>query len=238
KMLVSSFDYARHSSLQPWFTANPSRVREIPFGVDLDSFSPGPDARHRFQLPIGAPTLLFVGGLDQAHAFKGLTDLFQAFCRLDSAAHLLIVGDGDLKFTYEERTRVLGIASRVHFLGRVDDETLRDAYRGSDVLVLPSTNTAEAFSLVALEAGACGTPVIASDLPGVRTVVRHGETGLLVPPKDHAALVSALERLLSDRDLRQTLGRAAHDFVTKNFSWDKHVDELIEVYQEVCALRF
>ncbi len=238
QMLVSSFDYARHSSLQPWFTAHPERVTEIPFGVDLDFFSPGPVVRHRFQVPMDAPTLLFVGGLDQAHAFKGIQELLSAFRELNASSHLLIIGDGDLKSSYERQAQAWGIGGRVHFLGRVDDEAVRDAYRSSDVFVLPSTNVAEAFSLVALEAEACGTPVVASDLPGVRTVVRHGKTGLLVPPKNHAALVTALEQLVSNHDLRQTFGQEARRFVEQNFSWDKHVDQLMEVYQRVCALRF
>jgi glycosyltransferase involved in cell wall biosynthesis len=158
RVFVSSLDYARQSSLRSWFASHPERVLELPFGVDTDFFSPGPKTRERFSLPESCPVMTFVGGMDTAHAFKGVEELLSAFALLHGDAHLLLVGDGDRRTAHEERARALGVASRTHFLGRVDRETLRDAYRTADLFAFPSTSGAEAFGLVALEAQACGVP--------------------------------------------------------------------------------
>lgn len=237
RVLVSSFDYARHSSLRSWFLSHPDRVLELPFGVDTDFFCPGPAARHRFSVPSDAPTIAFVGGMDKAHAFKGVPELLRSFSHVNASAHLLLVGDGDLRASFEDRARSLGVSSRVHFLGRADDETLRDVFRSADVFAFPSTNAAEAFGLAALEAEACGIPVVASSLPGVRTVVIHGETGLLVPPKDVDALTSALTTLLADETLRRTMSVRARMLAVERFAWEKHLDGLERVYRDVCVLR-
>lgn len=234
KILVSSFDYAASSSVRTLLRREPSRFVELPFGVDTDRFSPGPKVKGRFAIPEDAPTILFVGGLDRAHAFKGVENLLEAVSQLDGKTHVLISGDGDLRSAYEERARTLGIDRRTHFLGRVDDETLVDAFRSADVFAFPSTNAAEAFGLVALEAQACGTPVVASDLPGLRTVVRPQETGILVKPNSVPDLTQGLYRVLSDAAFRHRAGEAALAHA-RTFSWDAHIDGLQKVYQEVCA---
>jgi glycosyltransferase involved in cell wall biosynthesis len=236
RVFVSSLDYIRQSSLRHWSAHHPEQVVELPFGVDTDFFSPGPKTRARFSLPESCPVITFVGGMDTAHAFKGVEELLQAFALLHSDAHLLLVGDGDRRPAYEERARALGIASRVHFLGRVDRETLRDAYRTADLFAFPSTSGAEAFGLVALEAQACGVPVVASSLPGLRTIVQSEETGLLVPPKQSELLASALGRLLGDEALRAKMGERARARAVEHFSWDRHLEELERVYREVLGI--
>lgn len=230
KMLVASYDYAASSSIKSMI----DRVIELPFGVDLDRYTPGPSVKARFSVPEEAPTVLFVGGLDKAHAFKGIDVLLKATAQLDAKTHLLIVGDGDLRATYEEEAKRLGIDRRTHFLGRVDDATVIDAYRSADVFAFPSTNGAEAFGLVALEAQACGLPVVASDLPGLRTVVRPQETGVLVKPGSVEDLAQGLYRVLSDRGFRQRLSEAGIKHA-QGFSWESHLDGLQKVYKEVCA---
>lgn len=234
KILVSSFDYAASSSVRGLLRREPSKFTELPFGVDMDVFSPGPSVRARFAAPDDASVVLFVGGLDRAHAFKGIENLLQAVSQLDAKTHLLIVGEGELRAEYEARARALGIDRRTHFLGRLDDATLVDAFRSADVFAFPSTNAAEAFGLVALEAQACGVPVVASDLPGLRTVVRQNETGLLVKPGSVEALASALYRVLSDAAFRSRLAEktVAH---ARTFSWDAHLDGLQKVYRDILA---
>ncbi len=234
KILVSSFDYAASSSLRSMVTHHASRIMELPFGVDADFYSPGPKVKARFAIPEDAPTVLFVGGLDRAHAFKGIGNLLEAVSQLDGKTHLLISGDGDLRQEYEAWARALGIDRRTHFMGRLDDAAVVDAMRSADVFAFPSTNGAEAFGLVALEAQACGTPVVASDLPGLRTVVRQNETGVLVKPGSIPDLVQGLNRVLSDKAFRARLAAATIPHARK-FSWDKHIDGLQKVYQEVCA---
>jgi glycosyltransferase involved in cell wall biosynthesis len=227
-LLASSRDYVERSS----FRNVANRVVELPFGVDVTRFSPGASERDRFGIPQGAPLVLFVGGMDSAHAFKGVPELLRAMADLPDA-HLLLVGEGGLRPSYERLARDLGMTARCHFVGAQKDDALIAAYRSADVLAFPSLSAAEAFGLVAVEAQACGTPVIASNLPGVRTVVADGETGILVPAGDVKALHFALVRILSDRTLRNRLSSAARDRVETRFAWTTHMDGLVEVYQRM-----
>lgn len=231
KILVSSFDYAKHSSVAGVFKQDPDTFVEAPFGIDTSMYSPGPSKRQRFSVPEGVPCFAFVGGLDREHPFKGVDILLKAMAMLPEA-HLLISGDGDMRQAHEDQARVLGISSRVHFLGRADDATVIDAYRTADVFAFPSTSEAEAFGLVALEAQACGTPVVASNLPGVRTVVKDGETGFLIPPNNAQALADTLLQIVNDTHLRERMSQAAVRHASR-YSQDAHIDGLLRVYQDV-----
>lgn len=233
RVIVSSFDYARRSSLRQYFIDHAERMIELPFGVDTDVFRPGSPKRGRFLIPEDAFTLLFVGGLDKAHAFKGIPQLLEAFSQMKGEPHLMIVGDGELRSNYETQANALGVAKRVHFLGRLDRESLVDAYRSADLFVFPSLSKAEAFGLAALEAEACGLPVVASDLPGVRTVVLQGKTGMLVAPGNIEALRDAIDLLRLDPPVRMRFAEAAAKHAS-SFLWEKHIDRLISLYREVC----
>ena len=142
-----------------------------------------------------------------------------------------LIGDGDLRSSYESLARKLSISDRVSFLGKLSSEELPAAYQSSDVLVLPSLSGAEAFGLVALEAQSSGIPVIASDLPGVRTVVADGESGILVPPVDAEALKEAILRLDRNRELRANMGIAGRKRVLDRFTWSRHVQGLLDIYR-------
>lgn len=224
-LCASSRDYVMHSSFAPYA----DRVIEMPFGVDETRFCPGPSSRSLWGIPDTAPTVLFVGGMDVAHAFKGVPELLEAMGGIPDA-QLLLVGEGALRKQYEAAAESHGVSDRCHFLGAITDDQLPDAYRAADVLAFPSTSAAEAFGLVAVEAQACGIPVVASDLPGVRTVVASGETGILVPPKDVHALRGALSELLAQPERRQTMGRAARARVMERYTWSAHLRGLMEVY--------
>jgi glycosyltransferase involved in cell wall biosynthesis len=146
-------------------------------------------------------------------------------------AHLLLVGDGGERARFKAQAAHLGISDRCHFVGRIPPERLADTYRAMDVFAFPSTSAAEAFGLVAVEAMACAIPVVASNLPGVRSVV--SDAGILVPPGDAPALAAALRRVLADAPLRQQLSATGRTRATSRFSWDRHVDGLIDAYQSI-----
>ena len=165
---------------------------------------------------------LFVGALDRAHYFKGLSLLLRAFKFVDSGSRqrrvrndtnvaapapdrdpvsgmtesprLVVVGTGELLNAYKKEAAHLGIADRVTFTGGVTDEELARWYAGARAEILPSTDRSEAFGIVLIEAMACGTPVIASDLPGVRTVVERVHGGVLVPVGIASSLRGATPR--------------------------------------------
>ncbi len=234
RILVSSMDYARHCALSDLDVMD--RVEEHVFGVDMARFHPGeePALREELGLARDIPVLLFVGGMDEAHAFKGLPVLFEALKGLQVPKwHAVLVGDGSLKETYRAQIELLGISKRVTFAGNVSSENLPRYYRLACAHLLPSTKRAEAFGMVALEAGASGIPSIASDLPGVRTVVRDGDTGLLVPPCDVAALRDAITLLLTQEDVRARLGLSARLRASQVYAWEPLIDRLEQTYESV-----
>ena len=194
------------------YGADPSRIAVIPCGVDTNLFLPGDQSAARAALGLDdQPRLLYVGRLAP---IKGLETLLDAMARLRAAGtrvHLSIVGgDADEPLNGHEgalRTRLarLDLGGTVTFVGAQPQERLRAWYVAADTTVLPSHY--ESFGMVALEAMACGIPVVASRVGGLQTTVRDGVTGLLVRESDPAALAGALDRLLGDPDLRFRLGR-------------------------------
>jgi len=194
------------------YGADPGRIAVIPCGVDTELFTPGDQAAARATLGLDAgPQLLYVGRLAP---IKGLETLLDGMARLHAAgspAHLTIVGgDADEPLDGHEaelRSRLarLALGDAVTFVGAQPQERLRTWYVAADATVLPSYY--ESFGMVALEAMACGSPVVASRVGGLQTTVRHGVTGLLVPDHDPVSLAEAFTRLLGDADLRWRLGR-------------------------------
>lgn len=216
-VIVSSHDYADAEHI-----VHRNRV-ELPFGVDARRFSPGDGSvfRAKFGLRRDVPTFLFVGGMDAAHAFKGVDVLLRACAKLSGAWQLVLVGDGALRESYAALAERLGIIDRVIFAGSVPFDLLPEAYRAADVHVLPSVHRGEAFGLVTLEAMATGIPSIVSDLPGVRTLIDNGVTGCVVLPGDVDALAEALEQLLRDPLMRKRFGLTARARALAKFDEEK-----------------
>jgi glycosyltransferase involved in cell wall biosynthesis len=134
---------------------------------------------------------------------------------------LAIVGDGSDRRRLEELASAQGVASRVVFRGRLDDEALKTCYRRCDVFILPSAQ--EGFGIVYLEAMAYAKPVVAADAGGAPFVVRPGISGSLVPYGDPAALASCLKRLVSDPQASRDLGMRARAFLQQTFSSEQYV---------------
>lgn len=208
----------------------------LPFGVDTARFSVGRDDAFRAQyaIDVAATVLVFVGGLDAAHYFKGLGVLLQACGRLRSRDWvLMIVGSGNQRAAYEAQARELGIAEHVRFVGAVPFADLPRAYRAADIHVLPSLDRSEAFGLVTIEAAATGIPSIVSDLPGMRSLVLAGETGTHVVPGDVERLAHALEDLLQQDGRREVMGAAARARAERAYDRDRLLDRLIAAYNQV-----
>jgi len=231
-LFVSSMDYAEHSSYAPLARAHDARLVELPFGADVDVFAPGPREPERFGIPSNAKIVGTVSVMDAAHPFKGVDVLLKAVADLPADTHLLLVGDGDRRAKYEKLACDLGLAERAHFVGRLEEAGLVAALRTVDVFAFPSVSRAEAFGLAMLEAMACGAPVVASDLPGVRSVAK--DAGLIVKVGDAWAVSAALKRLLSDETERRRLSSAARAKALR-YSWERHTDKMIAVYEKICA---
>lgn len=214
-VFVTSYDYAEHSRLLgALYRKNKQKIVELPCSVNTEKFHP--------DLRAERPYMLFVGALDSAHYSKGVPLLLEAFARVDPShgCNLVIIGDGNLRAQYEGLSRSHGVAARVHFVGSVSHEDLVRWYTGALFLVLPSTDTTEAFGVVIIEAAASGIPALATRLPGVRSVIQDGATGLLVEPNNVLELVHAMERLLSDVDQTHAMGQAARKRALERYSYD------------------
>lgn len=205
-------------------------VRVLPYGVS-PSLAPSGE-------PVRAPDgsairLLFVGRLVY---YKGLDVLLHAVAHLvDAPVRLTIVGAGPLRAELEDLAARLGVQDRVELVGPVDDAALREMYASHDVFVMPSGSRAEAFGMAMCEAMASGLPAVSTNVgTGTDWVNLDGVTGLVVPPGDPEALAAALRTLAADVDLRVRLGRAAQQRAGREFSFERHVDGLIEVYEN-CA---
>jgi len=228
ELIVSaSLDYVKSSRIKKYYQAHPEKFREIPFGLDLNLFQPKTINRpaatallaqakeivhyinDRF-IKKSRLDLLFVGGLDRAHYFKGVAVMLRALAGLAAANwHLTIIGSGDRKASYEKMAADLGLTAKIEFAGYVSEADKIRAYQNADLLLLPSVNNNEAFGLVLIEALACGAPVIASDLPGVRRVFANYQEGLLAEPGSASDLKSKLEFIMNNEDRRREMATAA-----------------------------
>ncbi len=234
----ATFDYIALSDARYSLTQHKHKWQEIPFGVDIKRFEPKEKSAKLFQnlnLDLNLPTILFVGGLDDAHFFKGVPVLLKALLGLrmqKTAVQAVFVGDGNRREEYESQAHGYGLDHMVRFAGRIEHDELPEVYASSDLLVLPSTTKGEAFGMVLLEAFACGVPVIASDLPGVRSVA--SQAGLTVPPNDPRALMDAISGFLAlSFDERMQMRQQARSVAEEKYQWKTVVSQLDEVYQSL-----
>jgi glycosyltransferase involved in cell wall biosynthesis len=226
-IISASLDYVKSGDLAGFYRNNQNKFAEMPFGVDIKRFKPSaaPLSGNR------TPRILFVGGLDRAHYFKGLEILLAAVAGLkkDQIDFVLdVVGSGDLRNRYAAKAVELGIAGKVNFFGGVSAEDLPEKYRAADIFVLPSINKGEAFGIVLLEALASGLPVIASDLPGVRGVFTSA-CGLKFKPGDAGDLKEKIKALIVDHEKKKKMGKAARLLAAEKYGWDKVGERLNEL---------
>lgn len=164
--------------------------------------------------------------------YKGVDVLLKAF-REVQGCELFIAGTGELEKTLKSYAERHGLSNKVHFLGFLPDNELKQAYADCDIFVLPSVAKSEAFGIVQLEAMIYSKPVINTNLPsGVPYVSIHGETGLTVPPSDVKALAKAVNTLASDKNLRETMGKNARKRVVKNFNEKQVIRKLYRFLAE------
>jgi D-inositol-3-phosphate glycosyltransferase len=226
------------SDLREHYAARPERIEIVPPGVDHAFFSPGDQrgARHGIGWTRSGPMLLFVGRIQP---LKGLDVAIGALAALDDRrAELAVVGGPSGAEGPAELQRVLQLASdlgvreRVHFVAPQPHHLLSSWYRAADAVLVPSRS--ESFGLVALEAAACGRPVIAADVGGLRTIVEDGRTGFLVESRSPEAYAAKVDAVLGDPALASQLGHAAAARAA-NFTWSTAAARLRRVYADVAA---
>jgi glycosyltransferase involved in cell wall biosynthesis len=237
KVCFSSLDFARNTRIYHYIENPEETAIEIPIGIDSSQFNPNINAdglKAEAGLE-GKKVILFVGGLDLPHYFKGVDNLLKSYAAVThDDTHLIIVGDGNLKPSYMDLARKLGIAEKTLFTGSVSSRELPLYYSAADMLVLPSVST-ESFGIVLLEAMACAKPVIASSLPGVRTVVDHGKNGYLVEPRNIEELTATITYLLDNEDIARRLGREGRKKVEEKYNWNRIAGQLEAMYTGVIS---
>jgi D-inositol-3-phosphate glycosyltransferase len=236
---------AELAQLQWLYRGDVSRVTVIPPGVDLEHFYPrsAADAKRRLGIAPANKLLLFVGRIEP---LKGVETLFQAVARLRDLgvcecaemAVAIIGGDagGDARSDNVEMERLkalraeLGIAGVVTFLGARDQDALPDYYSAAEAVIMPSHY--ESFGMVALEAMACGTPVIASEVGGLAFLIKDGETGFHVPDRDPEMLADRICQIITDPLLRSELGEQAAAYA-RGYAWPLVADRIVALYDSL-----
>ncbi|MGH9211353.1 MAG: glycosyltransferase [Acidimicrobiales bacterium] len=235
-ILASCLTEARQ--LQQLYGADPTRIEIVPPGVDHAFFSPGPREGARAalgHLGLGSgPVLLFVGRIQP---LKGLDVAVRALASLqDLDPMLVVVGGASGPQGLNEVARIhklvaeLGLTDRVRFVDPQPHHLLSTYYRAADVVLVPSRT--ESFGLVALEAAACGTPVVAAAVGGLRTLVDHGQTGFLVEGRDPAVYAAYVREIEEHPDLARMLSTDAARRA-RNYTWSTAAARLRRIYADL-----
>lgn len=227
-ILVGTADYLATS---PFLASMRTKCQVAPYGIPLPAAADLAAADQRaaaIRQQYPGPLVLLVGRLCY---YKGLEVAIAAMQKV--AATLLVVGAGPLREQLQQQIGRQQVNHKVVLVGGVDDAMRTAYYRACDLTLLPSTYRSEAFGLVMLQAQACTRPVICSDLPGLTTVNRHGQTGLVTPVGDADALAQAINRLLSDDALRAQMGAAGRQQVETTYRAETMVERIEAIYDRI-----
>lgn len=212
---------------------DPARITSVRTGIDLARFRPLDRAVAHAALGVDArPAVAIVATLRD---WKGHDDLLDAWTLLRARVpgwQLLVIGDGPRRAHLEGRVAAMGLAADVRFTGNQDN--VPAWFACADVATLPSYGD-EGVPQSLMQAAACGLPAVSTPIGAIPEAVRDGETGLLVPPRQPAALAAALERLMADVPLRARMGAAAHAYAQANFGIDRMLDGMEAVFARIAG---
>jgi D-inositol-3-phosphate glycosyltransferase len=234
--------HAEHTQLVWLYRANRHKIEIVPPGMNPDRFHPLPRQiiREQMRLPLDKRLLLFVGRIEP---LKGVDTILNALVllreqqpeALDNLCFMIVGGDpNDLRDSemkkLRELTSQLDLEEQVCFLGAKEQAQLPAYYAAADAVLVPSDY--ESFGMVALEAMACGTPVIASEVGGLAYLIKDGETGYLVPVRDASAFAARIGTLISDPHRIEQMGRRAAEHA-KHYSWANIAERLLTLFADV-----
>ncbi len=215
----------------PFITVSESSKADLEaLGVtsrNIEVIHPGADIAFLRPAPKNdVPTISYVGRLKDYKSIDVLIKAFAKVVRKVPRAQLVIAGTGEMRGTLESVAKELGIEGSVNFVGRVSEEVKREIYQQSWVTVNPSMM--EGWGITTIEANACGTPVVAADVPGLRDSVRDGITGFLFPHGDDEVLAEKLVKIIKSKVLQRKLAMNAIEW-SQDFAWEKGADKFLRI---------
>jgi len=218
-------------------------IEVIPFGVETERFAAARENADRGKVaedkavekPPGALRIGFIKHLREKYGPEFLIQAVPALAARFPSLEVVMAGDGPMRGDLMRMAADLGVADRITWLGYIPYDQVPAVHASLDVFVMPSVYASESFGVAAVEAQAAGVPVVASDFPGIREAVADGVGGVLVPPRNAAAIATAVGDLLADADRRRAMGAAGRTYVRERYEWSRNVDAMEDVYRRVLA---
>lgn len=231
KIIITQPGYLQSSSHLAKYR---DKIEVIPNGVDVEKFQPKQASGNEDK-----STIFFLSVLDEFHKYKGLEYLLEALKIVKNNVpdvKLIVGGKGVLLDHYQEMAASLGLKDNVEFAGFIPDEEIADYYSQASVFVLPSISSLqEGFGIVALEALACQTPVVTTDIVGVAHDLKQIKGGIVIPPRDTHKLADAITQILSDAQMQKEMGQRGRKLVQEKYTWKVVASSMEKVYKEILA---
>ncbi len=219
-----------YSTSSPHLKQHQDKIVVVPCGADVERFTPSPVDKQD-------NNLFFLSLLDEFHSYKGLDYLLKALKIVKKEipdVKLVVGGKGVLMDKYKETAASLGLSGNVEFHGFIPDDEINEYYSRANIFILPSTSSVqEGFGIVALEALACQTPVISTEIVGVAKDLKESKSGLIIPPKNIDRLASAIIQLLNDKESSKKMGINGRKLVEKKYTWQIIGKMTEKVYKEL-----
>jgi glycosyltransferase involved in cell wall biosynthesis len=219
-----------YSSTSSHLSKYKDKIVVVPCGADVDRFTPSTVQKDE-------NTIFFLSLLDEFHKYKGLIYLLKALKIVKNKipnVKLVVGGKGSLMDYYKQLTSELGLVDNVEFHGFIPDDKITEYYSRANVFVLPSISSVqEGFGIVALEALACKTPVITTEIVGVSSDLKKDNAGLIVPPCDPDSLAEAIIKILNSPDMQHDMGENGRRLVKANYTWKTIAEMTEKVYNEL-----
>lgn len=231
KIIITQPGYLQSSSHLAKYQ---DKIEVIPNGVDVEKFQPIQASDNEDK-----STIFFLSVLDEFHKYKGLEYLLEALKIVKNNVpdvKLIVGGKGVLLDHHQEMAASLGLKDNVEFAGFIPDEEIADYYSQASVFVLPSISSLqEGFGIVALEALACQTPVVTTDIVGVAQDLKQIKGGIVIPPRDTHKLADAITQILSDAEMQKEMGQRGRKLVQEKYTWKGVASSMEKVYKEILA---
>jgi len=206
-----------------------NKIVTIPIGINQQIFRPLKQKKIK-------NLIFFLGILDRFHRYKGLDYLMKALTKVKQTIPnimLIVGGSGELSEEYQELAKKLGLEKNIKFIGYIEEKSLIRLYNQSQIFILPSIGYEEGFGIVLLEAMACKTPVICTDIVGVADDVEKSNAGIVVKPKNINDLSRAIIKILKNKPNQKKMGENALRLVRQKYSLEKMAERCEKIYEEV-----